>query len=567
MLSKRNRRNKKHSKKRTRIYRGGVRSLLDSRVSNNFHSKLKTLADGYGESLKNDGIVTKLVPQYNCNFDITFSSGLYNNSKIAYTVFMKQFMGTPSAIRTEILKFNPFDELLTGEQEKIDYISRIFDIVSDKNYIYILYLVLYRHDKENITNKKNQKNQEEDEESETFDLKSYLERNHFKELVPNEKQAKIDSIIQTIQEYDNKVTALKETGTIDGASLEEIDVFKIIMVALQFFNQTLREFGNISISINGEDKLDKNTSEIEVLYQEKSYLLFEEIITNILKLLTQNLNSSVCTFILFLFFPSSTDIIGTFLIVSLPQSIVLVKNDNDPFEQPGAMGIINNFPGDFNPENKYFVQGLLDNPTSSQSRYVNNIFSKVSTISNKTLLEYIKKGFYINIIINAGQFYMETTDVWILKYKDLINDQQIILGFVIITSIYDFKKLTYKNINQIRWYINQNVITKEKFNELTKNYYDLPDCIKYDISAPVNIIAQDQQETELQPGEEPELDPEQAKTSINNIVLGSIGAAVVATGAVVGTLFGVGVLGGKSKRKRKTRKSRRKNRKITRIKR
>jgi hypothetical protein len=65
-----------------------------------------------------------------------------------------------------------------------------------------------------------------------------------------------------------------------------------------------------------------------------------------------------------------------------------------------------------------------------------------------------------------------------------------------------------------------------------------------------------QQEEELQQ------DPQQARTSINNIVLGSIGAAVVATGAVVGTLFGVGVLGGKSKKKRKTRKSRRKNKKI-----
>lgn len=61
---------------------------------------------------------------------------------------------------------------------------------------------------------------------------------------------------------------------------------------------------------------------------------------------------------------------------------------------------------------------------------------------------------------------------------------------------------------------------------------------------------------------------QQARTSINNIILGSIGAAVVATGAVVGTLFGVGVLGGKSKKKRKTRNrttiERRKKRKTTR---
>jgi hypothetical protein len=58
---------------------------------------------------------------------------------------------------------------------------------------------------------------------------------------------------------------------------------------------------------------------------------------------------------------------------------------------------------------------------------------------------------------------------------------------------------------------------------------------------------------------QPELqqDPHQTR-AIYNIVLGSI----VATGAVVGTLFGVGVLGGKSKKKRKTRKSRRKNKKI-----
>ena len=73
---------------------------------------------------------------------------------------------------------------------------------------------------------------------------------------------------------------------------------------------------------------------------------------------------------------------------------------------------------------------------------------------------------------------------------------------------------------------------------------------------------QDQQEEEEQ--DQQELDPQQARTSINNIVLGSIGAAAVATGAVVGTLFGVGILGGKSKKDRKTRKTTRKNKKITR---
>ena len=147
MLSKRNRknrRNKKHSKKITRIYRGGVRSLLDSRVSNNFHSKLKTVVDEYGESLKEDRIVTTLVPQYNCNFDIEFSCQLYNIAKIAYTKFMKEFMGPSDKIREDILKFQPFNELLTGEQAKIAYISRIFDLVAEKNYIYILYLLVYK---------------------------------------------------------------------------------------------------------------------------------------------------------------------------------------------------------------------------------------------------------------------------------------------------------------------------------------------------------------------------------------------------------------------------------------
>jgi len=553
MLSKRNiknRRNKKHSKKITRIYRGGVRSLLDSRVSNNFHSKLKTVVDEYGALLKNNGIVTKLVPQYNCNFDIEFSSQLYNIAKIAYTKFMRAFMNGDGPILTEILKFQPFDELLTGEQEKIAYISRIFDLVAEKNYIYILYLLVY---------KKGEKFNEDVEAQEMRKsnyLKSYLETNHFEDLSQDEKAEKIDSIVQTIKEYDNKVTELKKTGTIVTASSEEIDVFKIIMVVLQTFNQTMREFRNISISINGEDNLTR----IGPSNEKNFFLLFEEIISNILHLLSENQNSSVNTFILFLFFPSETDIIGKFLIQTIPYSNVLVKNDNNPDDQPGVFGVINNFPLDFHKENKNFVQGLLDNPTSSQSRYVNNMFSKVSAISNKTLLECIKKGFYINIIINAGQFYMEITDVWVLKYTSFVNDKQLIIGFVIITTCYDFKSLTYKNINQVRWYINKNVLTKEALNELTGNYYDLPDCIKYDTSSPVNLIAQEQQgereeeeEGEGQGEGEREEDPQQARTSINNIVLGSIGAAVVATGAVVGTLFGVGVLGGKSKKKRKTR--------------
>lgn len=73
-------------------------------------------------------------------------------------------------------------------------------------------------------------------------------------------------------------------------------------------------------------------------------------------------------------------------------------------------------------------------------------------------------------------------------------------------------------------------------------------------------INQQQQEQQQQQQEQRELDPEQARTSINNIVLGSIGAAALATGAVVGSLFGVGILGGKSKKKKKTRKTRRKTR-------
>ena len=56
--------------------------------------------------------------------------------------------------------------------------------------------------------------------------------------------------------------------------------------------------------------------------------------------------------------------------------------------------------------------------------------------------------------------------------------------------------------------------------------------------------------------EEQEQNQEQTKTSINNILLGSIGAAAVATGAVVGTLFGVGILGGKSKKNKKNKKRR-----------
>jgi hypothetical protein len=78
------------------------------------------------------------------------------------------------------------------------------------------------------------------------------------------------------------------------------------------------------------------------------------------------------------------------------------------------------------------------------------------------------------------------------------------------------------------------------------------------------IKPQQEQQYQQEEQEQRDLDPEQARTSINNIVLGSIGAAAVATGAVVGTLFGVGVFGGKSKKKRKTRKSIRKKRRTTR---
>jgi hypothetical protein len=533
MLSKRNRRNKKHSKKITRICGGGVKSLV--RVSNNFYSKLKTVVSEYSKLLKDDGIVTKLVPQYNCNFDLEFSCQLYNTAKIAYTVFMKQFMGNPDDIRTEILKFNPFDELLTGEQEKIDYISRIFDIFSNKNYIYILYLLLYRDRKEKKDN------------SVTITLKSYLERNHFKDLSSDDKERQINSIIQTIEEYDNKVSTLKVTGTIEGSSLEEINVFKIIMVTLQVFHQTLREFGNISISINNEDKIDKNTSKIGELYNEKSYLLFEEIITNILQVLTENPNSSICTFILFLFFPVSTDMIGHFLYVFLPRSNTLLKDGSNNEDPPGFFSPKNNLEtGTLSQENRVFFNNLINKPTSLQSRYVNKLFPNMSNIKNTSIIEFLKKGNYINIIINAINFYMETTDVWGLFFTNATTNKEIILGFVVITSIYDFKKLTYKNINQIRWYTN---ITKEKFNEVTQNYYELSDCIKYDTSASINLIAEEQQEEEEE--EEEEEDDGQPRSRLfPAIAIGSL----VTTGAVLGTLFGLGIIGGKTKKKRILRK-------------
>ena len=86
-------------------------------------------------------------------------------------------------------------------------------------------------------------------------------------------------------------------------------------------------------------------------------------------------------------------------------------------------------------------------------------------------------------------------------------------------------------------------------------------CVYCDFDKNVGFFIWKNAIKEEEPTQEQQGEEEQAKTSINNIVLGSIGAAVVATGAVVGTLFGVGILGGKSKKARKMKKAKKTRRK------
>jgi hypothetical protein len=496
------------------VYRGG-----DVETNQSFINKLQLEFDKYRRTeINRQGVSSAVLREREgCNYDVVFSGGLYNTSKNTYDVYLTQSIGDKnSPILKKLLAANPFIKLIAGGDENVSQVSNIFKLVYDLKYLYCFYLCIYRDRGENF-------------------LRSFLEENENWPIKPVNNNS--DAIITTIKEYNSNITKLKETGTIDGMSDDEQVAFTIIMVVITIFFQTMREMGNISVRINKNDDinlLDRPSG--LTLYSAEDYVSFGKCVVNITTAFSTSeyMESTVDLFILFSCIPVSSILISQFLFV-LANTNVYVNDASQQNDQPGMIMPLNNFPGGLTNEKDIdFINKLRDpkNATAPLTQQINNLFAPATgeDISQQdyNLIEYIKKGNYIDIVITNTEFYAKTTDVWLLLYVSKDDANQTICGFVLITMIYDFIKKTYENENQIRWY------TGENDKGAIPQGYSVPNCMR-----PI---------TQADPG----------TVTGNNMpyILGTLGAV----GAVAAGLYFGHVLGGKTRRKsRKPRRMRGKN--------
>ena len=521
MSSNSGRINKKDNGKRKSnqkiVYRGG-----DAETNKGFINKLQAEVDKYSVSVKKslgNGADVELVERGNCNYDLIFTATLIPIAKNTYDVYLTQFMGRTSDVRKKLLNDNPFNKLIANGGANMSTDSAIFNIVYKLNYLYIFYLCIYR------------------DKGEEF-LTAFLNSDNW-----STKPVNMDKLIDTVKNYDSNINQLKQMGTIEGMPEDEQDAFKIMMVVYQIFSQTMRELGNISVRVNGKDDLDRTTRGKHEIYAEADYISFGNCIINILTIFSESIykNSTIAPFVLFSSLPSSADLIGNVLIAELPVSDVYLNDASQQSDQPGMILALNNFPGGLtNSKDVAFINELLvpQNATAPITQRINKLFAPLSgqaaSQQDFNLVEYMKKGNYIDIVITDTEFYSKTTDVWLLIYASVETGEQIICGFVMITMIYNFKNNTYKNENQIRWYIDEN--DKARLSKFPSGYYSIPACVN-----PSATTQRDQEAPNV-------------GTGIGNkmpYILGALGAA----GAVaVGLYFGK-VFGGKTRRKsRKPRK-------------
>ena len=492
------------------VYRGG-----DAETNQSFIDKLQLEVDEYRRTGINGQGVTSAVlrEREGCNYDIIFSADLYPTCKSTYDVYLTQSMGDKkSPILQKLFAANQFIKLITGGDENISHVSSIFKLVYDLKYLYFFYLCIYR------------------DRGEEF-LRSFLEDNDSWPIKPVNNNS--DAIIKTIKEYDSNITQIKERGMIEGMSDDEQAAFTVILVVVTIFFQTMREMGNISVRINKNDDINvlDRPSGLK-LYSSEDYVSFGKCVVNITTVFSTSeyMGSAVDLFILFSCVPVSSILISQFLFV-LTNSNVYVNDASQQNDQPGMILPLNNFPGSLtNNKDIDFINKLRDpkNATSPLTRQINNLFTPLpgQAVSQEdyNLVEYIKKGNYIDIVITNTEFYVKTTDVWLLLYVSKEDAQQTICGFVLITMIYDFIKKTYENENQIRWYTGEN-----DAGSIPPGYYNVPTCIRPSAAAT----------TQGAPN---------IGTSFGNkmpYILGALGTA----GAVAAGLYFGKVFGGKTRRK------------------
>lgn len=515
MSSNSGRINKKYKGKRKCnqkiIHRGG-----DAETNQSFINKLQLEFDEYRRTeINGQGVASAVLRERDgCNYDIVFSGDLYQTSKNTYDVYLTQSMGDKkSPILKKLLAANPFIKLITGGDKNVSQISNIFKLVYDLKYLYCFYLCIYRDRGENF-------------------LRSFLEDNDSWPIKPVNNNS--DAIITTIKAYNSNITKIKETGTIEGMSDDEQAAFTVIMVIVTIFFQTMREMGNISVRINKNDDinlLDRPSG--LTLYSAEDYVSFGKCVVNITTIFSTSeyMGSTVDLFILFSCIPVSSILISQFLFV-LANTNVYVNDASQQNDQPGMIIPLNNFPGGLtNEKDVDFINKLRDpkNAASPLTQQINNLFAplpgRAVSQQDYNLVEYIKKGNYIDIVITNTEFYVKTTDVWLLLYVSKDDAKQTICGFVLITMIYDFIKKTYENENQIRWY------TGENEKGAIPPGYNVPTCMRPVTEAP------------------------QGTVTGNNVpyILGALGTV----GAVAAGLYFGRVFGGKTiKKSRKPRRAR-----------
>jgi len=506
--------------------------VVETPTSKKFYDKINAKIQEMSQIEDFEDFDINLIKKGNCNFDIETNANLYKVLKRSYNLFMSQFSGQSNNHENNI-----FDDSSISNE--------LFNFLSVKiTYLKILYLTIYYNT--------NDQSQTEGIDPEKF-LKDYLMNNTFKDMEEEERKIKVNEIIIEIQELYKNIIEFKTTQTIVDKSPDEIIEFKLLCVITEIFSQTMRELGNISVTINKDEIYDNKKNTITNLYSQESYLYLEKIITNIIKLPI----SSIFQFAIFSIIPASTDLIAFFT----DQTFNIFDHSLSDEEMVDlGIGLINysNDPEtNIKGKSKVELQKLINEPTSYESQKINEIFDNNSVIDKTPkLFDYFNKGNYINIHIDDSVFIAETTDAWVLKFNN--GETDYILGYILLLTTYDFNKLTVTSNYQFRWYIPNNEINTKMMKSINKEYF-LPECINYPLPPEPSEVSKSLEpsepsllsnETQMNPQNRGDIN-KQAIDLFPKVVIGSIGLV----GATIGTLIGLGIAGGnktKNKRKKKS---------------
>jgi hypothetical protein len=225
------------------------------------------------------------------------------------------------------------------------------------------------------------------------------------------------------------------------------------------------------------------------------HLTYEKILKNIVLEVTTQGIKKINIYSILLILPRSGENLWDFLTRNVshadlsdnPFNIESHKNTAGEIDNGGIISTINNL-SLFSPECAEQVKILgYPNPNKepTQVTNINSLFNHIPVMHPLKFSDYYKNGYTININIKADGINIETFALNFLKYKNTdlnvdVSNEEILIGFVLIVTKYNFTVGTYSQTNMVRFYLNSNYISVKNFNLDTKEILYIAECIKFD---------------------------------------------------------------------------------------